>query len=315
MRLHTLAAALLVLAASPALAATARLEVAITVDDLPANSTQRDLAVHAEITDKLVRGFVKHRIPAIGFVNERKLEDDGQLKPQRVALLERWLDAGLELGNHSYSHPSLFRTPLDEVQVDVLRGEKVTRPLLEARGKTLTYFRHPYLNTGPDLETKTAFETFLGQHGYRVAPVTIDNSEWIYARAYDRMVDRGDTEASQRIVDAYLTHMEAMFAYCEQQSEALLGYQVKQTLLLHANRLNADHLDRLVAMIKGRGYRFISLDEALKDKAYDRADRYTGRSGITWLHRWALTEGKSEAFFGQEPQAPAFVMEASGIEQ
>ncbi len=43
-------------------------------------------------------GQVKQRIPAIGFVNENKLESGGTVDPARVKLLERWLDAGLELG-------------------------------------------------------------------------------------------------------------------------------------------------------------------------------------------------------------------------
>lgn len=285
----------------------------MTVDDLPAISTHNTLEVHGEITRKLVAGFVSHRIPAIGFVNEGKLKREGKLQPARVALLEQWLDAGLGLGNHTYSHPSLFRTPLEEFQRNVLSGEKVTRRLLASRSLDLRYFRHPYLNTGPDLETKTAFEAFLTSHGYRVAPVSIDNAEWIFARAYDRALDEEDAELAERIARAYLEYMDAMFAYSEQQSTALLGYELKQTLLIHANRLNADHVDGLVAMIERRGYRFISLDEALHDEAYDREDRYTGRAGITWLHRWAITEGKSEDFFGTQPEPPAFVHEASGL--
>ncbi len=318
----------LALSTTPALRAstiaadsTTRREVAVTVDDLPANSTRRDLEAHVEITEKLVTGFQRHRIPAIGFVNEGKLarDDEGNaeetaaINTQRVALLERWLDAGLELGNHSYSHPSLFRTPLDEFQADVLRGEIVTRRLLADHKREMTYFRHPFLNTGPDLETKTAFEGFLTEHGYRIAPVTIDNSEWIFARAYDNALDRDDASLAQRVADAYLSYMDAMFVYYEQQSEALLGYELKQILLIHANRLNADHLDPLVEMMRQRGYTFISLGEALEDKAYAHPDRYAGRSGITWLHRWAITEGKGGEFFGSEPEPPTFINDVADL--
>lgn len=322
--LALLAAAALLATPSPAAEPkdAARRAVAVTVDDLPAISTQRDLATHREITDKLVTGFQRHRIAAIGFVNEAKLtydaqgrsDPDGEAKAERIALLERWLDAGLELGNHTYSHPSLFRMPLERFQANVLRGERVTRRLLASKERTLTFFRHPFLNTGPDVATKDAFEAFLTQHGYRVAPVTIDNSEWIFARAYDNALDRDDAALTQRIVDAYLEYMDAMFAYTEAQSKALLGYELEQILLLHANRLNADHLDALVAMIRQRGYRFISLEEALEDKAYSRPDRYAGRAGISWLHRWAITEGKPAAFFGNEPETPGFVTEAADLQ-
>lgn len=289
-------------------------QVAVTFDDLPAQSTRHELEVHAEITRRLVEICQRQRIPAIGFVNENKLEEGGEVDPRRVALLERWLDAGLELGNHGYSHLSLYRTPLADFQDDVVAGERVTRRLLKDRGRRMRYFRHPFLNTGPDLATKTAFESFLESQGYRVAPVTIDNSEWIFARAYDHAIDRDDDALASRLAEAYLDYMEAMFAYYEQQSTALLGYELKQILLLHANRLNADHFGALVERIRRRGYAFVPLEQALEDPAYQREDRYTGTAGITWLHRWALTEGKRGDFFGQEPEPPAFVIETSRLD-
>ena len=289
--------------------------VAITFDDLPVNSTRMQLENMREISGKLLARLERRRIPAIGFVNESKLYADDRLQEERVQLLKGWVDAGLELGNHTYSHPSLYSTPLEEFQADVIKGEKVIRRLLEQKGKSLRYFRHPFLNTGPDLETKEAFEAFLKDRGYRVAPVSIDNAEWIFARAYDHAFDREDRELMQRISDAYLTYMDSVFAYYEQQSLALLGYELKQILLLHANRLNGDRLDGLIDVMSRRGYRFISLDEALTDPAYRRKDGYAGRAGITWLHRWALTEGKRGSFFAGEPEPPAFVTEAAGIGQ
>ena len=48
-----------------------------------------------------------------------------------------------------------------------------------------------------------------------------------------------------------------------------------------ANALNADYFDKLAQMIEKRGYKFISLDEALKDKAYTSPDAYAGPAGIT----------------------------------
>jgi len=91
---------------------------------------------------------------------------------------------------------------------------------------------------------------------------------------------------------------------------------VPQVLLLHANVLNADHFGALADMMTRRGYRFVALDRALADPAYDSEDRYTGPSGITWLHRWALTQGKRGAFFAGEPTVPEAIAKdaaAAGI--
>jgi len=133
--------------------------IAITVDDLPTVSVVGETIETSErVTQQLVATLERHKVPAIGFVNERKLQTSGAVDPRRLALLERWLDAGLDLGNHTYSHPDLHRTPLDTVMRDVLLGEQVTRRLLAARNRRPEYFRHPFLHTGRSLEMKRSLE-------------------------------------------------------------------------------------------------------------------------------------------------------------
>jgi peptidoglycan/xylan/chitin deacetylase (PgdA/CDA1 family) len=288
--------------------------VAVTIDDLPVNSLRNDLTTQTTITRKLLQAVKAHGVPAIGFVNEAKLVSNGQTDPRRVALLRMWLDAGLELGNHTYSHPDINRVPLETFKEDLIRGEEVTRGLLKAKGRPLRYFRHPFLHAGNTIATKREFEKFLAERGYRIAPVTIDNSEWIFARAYENALNRGDNQMVKRIAEAYIPYMDQKFAYFEQQSMSLFGYEMKQVLLIHANALNADHFGQLAQMIEKRGYKFISLDEALTDKAYSSPDEYAGSGGITWIHRWAITAGKSDDFFRGEPSTPAFVLKEAGIE-
>lgn len=285
--------------------------VAVTIDDLPANMFRGDLTDWQDMTTTLLAGLVRHSVPAIGFVNEQKLYVDGAAEPAPayVELLRDWLDAGMELGNHTYSHPDLHRTPVAEYERDILRGETITRPLLAEHGAVPRYFRHPFLHTGNDLETRDAVHDFLAEHGYRVAPVTIDNLEYIAARAYDHALVRSDQELAKRIASSYVQYMREVFAYYERQSKALLGYEIPQSLLLHANRLNAAVIDELLGMMRARGYEFVTLDEALEDPAYQSKDEFAGRAGITWLHRWAITAGKRGGFFGSEPDLPGFVHE------
>jgi hypothetical protein len=111
-----------------------------------------------------------------------------------------------------------------------------------------------------------------------------------------------------RVAAAYISRAEADFDCAEKQSVALFGYEIRQVLVLHANALNADHFGTLVQSMKRRGYSFVSLDEALGDKAYTSRDTYIGPKGIKWLLRWALTAGKTEQFFAPEPNTPEFVM-------
>ena len=280
--------------------------VAVTFDDLP-GVVPGGLPALTQVTNRLLGHITAHDIPAIGFVNERKLGHPGE-EEARTALLKQWIDAGLELGNHSYQHRSFHNTPLDTYMVDVLRGEVVTRRLLAERGMTPRYYRHPYLRTGQVMADKQAFERFLAEHGYTVAPVTIDNSEWIYAAAYNQA--QGDSATLKRIGDAYVRYMDEVFAFYEQLSKDLLGYQVKHILLLHANRLNGDYFGEIAQMMKRRGYTFIPLEEALQDEAYQLGDPYTGPSGPSWLQRWAMGRGEQ---WREEPSVDGFVREMTGF--
>jgi peptidoglycan/xylan/chitin deacetylase (PgdA/CDA1 family) len=277
-----------------------RREIAITFDDLPA--THGDLEKMTAITEKLLKKITANKLPAIGFVNESKVDVRGE-EAARAALLKLWLERGLELGNHTYSHVAIDRTPLAEYETDVIRGETVIKKLLGERGMKLRYFRHPQLRTGPTPEYKTALESFLAARGYRIAPVTVDNNDYLFADAYARAKARGDKETVKRVVDAYIPYMETMLDFFEKLSIDALGYEVKQTLLLHANELNADYLDELVTMMKRRGYTFISLDEALKDKAYSLPDAQV-KTGVSWIHRWMIAKGMK---MRPEPREPEFI--------
>lgn len=294
-------------ASAPAVDTADARTVAVTFDDLPATHAG-GLPRLRRVTSQLLAHIEAARIPAIGFVNEGKLAVAGE-EAERTALLQHWLDAGLELGNHTYSHADFYVTPLAAFQSDVLQGEVVTRRLLAAQGKQPRYFRHPLLNTGPDLASKRAFERFLSTHGYAIAPVTIDNDEWIYAKAYIMDAAAADSELRQRIGQDYIRHMSETFAFHEELSQQLLQREPAQILLLHANALNAEWFDELVTMMQTRGYGFVSLETALRDPAYDQPDDYVGRLGPSWLQRWAVTQGKA---LRSAPSAPQWVHDLAG---
>ena len=297
-----LAAALAAQAAAQAGAAAPRREVAVTFDDLPA--PYGELEDLRRITPRLLDSVRRNQVPAVGFVNEGKLYRRGEMDA-RTELLRAWLDAGLELGNHTFSHINLHRAPLEEYRDDVLRGETVTRMLLRERGKSLRYFRHPFLFTGPTPEYKRGLAEFLAARGYTVAPVTIDNGDYVFADVYFKAKKRGDEATAKRIADAYVPYMESVFEHFERLSAETFGREVKHVLLLHANEINADRFDELAAMLKRRGYTFVTLEEALKDPAYAEPDALY-KNGVSWLHRWRTARGLPARW---EPEWPKFVDE------
>ena len=282
-------AALLFQLLQPAAPATRR--VAITIDDGPVVNEMQDLANFERVSTGLLNALQAEHVPATIFINERQLNVQGQ-RDARVAVLGRWLDAGFELGNHTYSHPSLNNVPLWQFADDVVKGEVITRALLEQRGRTLVWFRYPYLHSGLSAETHQGIVDFLEQRQYRVAPVTVDYADYAFAGAYRTRLRASDPETAARIKDAYLDQIDVGFEYAEKASVELFGAEVPQILLIHCNELNSISLRESIARIRARGYHFITLEEAMKDPAYQRPDTFAGPGG-SWLSRTATAGGKT----------------------
>lgn len=290
-------------AQTPPAAAPARKEVAVTVDDLPLNGPRIELRRLREMTDKLVNGFGRYGIPAVGFVNEGLLYVPGETD-ERIAVLKTWTDAGLELGNHTFSHLGFRNTPLSRYADDFVRGDTVTKMLSKERGLKVRYFRHPFLQMGDTAELERAFEGFIAERGYRIAPVTVDAMDWMFLAAYSKARAAGDAASLKRVSDEYLKFAGLRFDHSEKVAAELFGRPVKHILLLHANELNADNFDALVRVMTDRGYRFISLEEALTDSVYQPPDKYHDNSD--WLGGWSAARGKKF----DSPAPPDFIRKA-----
>lgn len=302
-------------AAAPRSRSRSENRIAVTFDDLPwvmdRNAPPADLA---EQHARLLAALRQACIPVIGFVNDGKLYQDNTVRSERMAMLEDWLRAGFELGNHTAWHSDLHAVGPRAFEADILDGERQLKPLLTRHGLKPRWFRHPFLRTGRSPDEKAEIETFLADHGYRTAPVTINSSEWIYALAYRKtLTEGGDADTLARVENAYVAYMLSKLSYYARRSNELLGYNVPQVLLLHANEINAASIPELVAQIRARGYRFVSLDEATSDPAYARPDHYAGELGTSWIHRWARTERVRDSFYFGETPTPRWIMDLAGV--
>jgi peptidoglycan/xylan/chitin deacetylase (PgdA/CDA1 family) len=156
--------------------------VAITIDDGPVVNELKDLANFQRISAGLMGSLQAEKVPATIFINERQLNVQGQ-RDGRAAVLAQWLDAGYDLGNHTYSHPSLNIVSLSQFEDSVVKGEVIMRPLVEEHGRKLGWFRYPFLDSGMSAEVHQAVLDFLRERHYRVAPVTVDYKDYIFAGA------------------------------------------------------------------------------------------------------------------------------------
>ncbi len=278
-------------------------KVTITVDDLLA--TPADANEYEYISDNILKTLLENNVKAVGFVNESRLYTNEEPDSTKIKILEKWMKSDMELGNHTFSHVYINNTSIEDYKKDVIKGELITRPLLKKYDKELKYFRHPQLRTGPTDAYRSELTNFLKNRGYIIAPVTIDNDEYIHAFCYANAKKEGNTLLMAKIGRDYIDYMRSVFDFYEKLSASFLGYEVPQTLLIHANNLNADYLDELVELIKNRGYVFISIDEALKDRGY-KLPEGTHSRGPSWIQRWMIADGKKP---GAHPPVSKFIEE------
>lgn len=290
-------------------------KMCITIDDLPfVTRLPLDVTQKKIYTQQILSALVKHRVPATGFVNEGKMFRNDTLMNGYTALLEDWLKRGMDLGNHTWSHMDYNTHTLAQYSHDVIRGSLITDSLFRVYHKQMKYFRHPYLRRGNSREKVDSLELFLKAHHYTEAPVTVDNSDWVFARALDNLYEKNDTAGIMLLGQKYIRYMEDKLHYYEAESDSVFSRNISHVLLIHANILNSLFLDELLAMYERNGYIFVSLDEALTDPAYKTEDTYVRGGGISWIHRWAISRGLPKSVYYGEPAVPGEVMQLAGVE-
>jgi peptidoglycan-N-acetylglucosamine deacetylase len=281
--------------------------MAVTIDDLPWNHQGEGtgfLDAARRGTDAMLTALRVHHVPTVSVVNEDKLGAPASDEyAARVALLKQWVDAGHVLGNHGYSHRDANALTAEAYLADIAKGDAVTRELMRRRRPYTLFFRHPYTHTGDTLEKRDAISRGLTARGYTVMPHTIENADWLFNVPYVK----ADASGRARLLESYLAHTAAATAFAEVKAAELFGRDdVPQTLLIHTLALNADALDALLTMLEGRGYRFITLDEAMRDKAYATPDVYVGKTGPSWLLRWSRSMAPASNFRA-DPEVPDWV--------
>lgn len=262
--------------------------IAITIDDAPHNGPIGLLAELSLMTKKFTETLKAQKIPAVVFVNEGQLYYSADQVEEKIAILRSWAGSGIELGNHSFGHVGLKDTPLESYQDDFIRGEVISRRIANETKTPLRYFRHPLLQMGPTREIEDRFNAFLERRGYRSVPITLTTEDWMFLFAYQKARDANE---KRRISDDYVRFAEADVVYREKATELMFGRPIAHILLVHANEVTADNLTRLIEMYRSRGYKFISVEEALKDPAYAKPDSYTPTSD--WLRGWSISKASS----------------------
>lgn len=242
--------------------------VAVTIDDLPLAAAEmfpsqdERRRIVADLCD-LIRA---RKLPVTGFF----IMSVDAAMPE---LLPLWKAAGIEFGNHTWSHPDLQEVGAAVFIEDLRKGHQAVRAA--SPGAAPIPFRYPFLSEGMDPVARDAVRAALAELGSPVAPVTILTSDWYFSTGYSRALMAGDHTSAERWVESWRWDLEESTLRAETLARELFDREPAQILLIHANELNSRHLGEYLDWLAGRGYRFVSLERALADPAYREVDLST----------------------------------------
>jgi peptidoglycan-N-acetylglucosamine deacetylase len=237
--------------------------VALTFDDLPAAGGLRSGETRAAIATRLTKELRANHLKGVyGFVNAVDLDDD----PDTHEALRVWIDAGMNLGNHTWSHPALSDVTAEEYEHEIAEDEPALR---EYAGKRdWHWFRYPYLEEGDTVAKHEDVRGWLRTHGYRVAEVALNFNDDDWDDPYLRCMAKHDEAGIAWLKQSYLASAQEFIRRGRERQPLAFGHEIPNVLLLHATEFTTLMLPDLIQQLKQEGFRFASLEKVERNPAY-----------------------------------------------
>src|SRR5881397_1526150 len=268
---------------------SARPQLALTLDD--PTLTLGSVLKWQEANSRILKAISERDVRAALFVCGMRVDEADGAK-----LITAWDQAGHLICNHSYSHKFYGeQTSYADFAVDFLKNEKVIAPY---RNRT-ALFRYPFLKEGDTADKRDRFRALLKERGYRVGHVTIDASDWyVSQRLVDRLAKRPNAPIAP-YRDYLIAHLLERAAFYRQLALDVLGRDIRHTLLMHFNPLNALVLPDVMNALEAGGWQWIDASLAFEDAIF-RSQPQTLPAGESLV--WALA--KETGQFGDRLRYP-----------
>jgi hypothetical protein len=284
---------------------SAKPQLALTLDDptLSLGSVLR----WQEANGRILKAISAKNVRIALFVCGMRVDEADGAK-----LLATWDQAGHSICNHSYSHKFYGeQTSYADYAVDFLKNEKVIAPY---HNRT-AMFRYPFLKEGDTAEKRDRFRTLLKERGYRVGSVTIDASDWYVSQ---RFVDRLGKQPNAPIGpyrDFLIAHLLDRATFYRQLAVDVLGRDIRHTLLMHYNPLNAFVLPDVMNAFEVAGWQWIDASLAFEDPVF-RSQPNTLPAGESLVWALAKETGRFEdrlRYPGEDDAYEKPKMDAAGL--
>jgi peptidoglycan/xylan/chitin deacetylase (PgdA/CDA1 family) len=261
-------------------ASTTRGEVALTFDDLPSHGPLPQGMTRVDIANSIIGTLQAERAPpTYGFINAKRVDED----PSTSQVLQLWRDAGNPLGNHTFSHMDLNTNSAHAFQQDLLANEATLQKFMGDRD--WRWLRYPFLREGDTVEKHRAITSFLKDHKYRVAEVTLSFGDYAYNEPYARCLAKNDQQSIDWLKQSYLTGASDSLADGEKRARLVYGRDIKHVMLLHIGGFETVMFPRLLELLQQKNFKLITLQEAESDPAYATDADLPSNWGGTFLQQ------------------------------
>lgn len=221
--------------------------VALTIDDLPFVGEAKNFHLNM-----IIDALKSNEVPATGFIIA------GEVSPDNWKILRKFRNAGLGLGNHTFSHLNLNKVDTEAYIEEIDAADKMLMPVLTEP----KFFRYPYLAMSGGNKKETVLH-YLSKKNYHVAPITIDSKDFIFNQLLLDVPQNQRRSFLEALKVAYIDFIWQQTLKAEEHDRYNHKPEQAQILLIHANLLNAYVLPDIINLYKQNGFTFVSLEEAL----------------------------------------------------
>jgi peptidoglycan/xylan/chitin deacetylase (PgdA/CDA1 family) len=237
--------------------------IALTFDDLPASGGLSPDETRVGILTQLAKELkANHLKGTYGFVTGSDLPGD----PDSQQALRVWVRVGMNIGNHTFSHPSLTTTTPAAFEHEIALNEPLLRTY--AGKRDWHWFRYPYLEEGETPQKRDAVRDWLRAHGYRVAEVTLTFEDDDWSDPYDRCRAKHNEAEIEWLKQSYLENATEFIRLGREEEQIAFGHEIPSVLVLHATTMTTLMLPSLLDQLRAQGFRFTSLARAERNPAY-----------------------------------------------
>jgi peptidoglycan/xylan/chitin deacetylase (PgdA/CDA1 family) len=203
--------------------------IALTFDDGPENTTEQHIDY-----------FTKRNIKVTFFFVAKHLLD-----PEKLRTVQKAFNAGHDVGNHTFDHPSLLKTFKSNTRIEDVKKQLIYSSELfkEGLGVVPRYFRPPF----GDIDKPV--NSLLLKLGFKVFLWNLDTKDW--------SLDARDVVDKLAIVNKF---RDAFNDHPEEREYISLQHEKSNNPEADLERIN-----HIVELILSKGFKIVTMSECIGD--------------------------------------------------